>query len=172
MNPIAERLISYRAFDENGELLGTADVQLPDLEYLSDTIKGAGILGEIDTPIFGHLAQMSMTINWRTLSKPAIFLARPGVHQLEFRSATQIQNAGTGEIDISSTKVTVRCMPKKVSLGKMDVGTASDTNNEFQVTYIKIVQDGEVTAEIDKLNYICIINGVDHMAKVREALGL
>lgn len=170
-NPIAERLIGYTAFDDSGELLGVADVQLPDIEYLSDTIKGAGIAGEIDTPIFGHTAAMGMTINWRTLAKHAAYLARPGVHFLEFRSATQVQDGGTGQYSIAKNKVTVRCMPKKIGLGKLDVGTGSETNNEFEVVYIKMVQDDVVTLEIDKLNYIFVIDGVDYLAEIREALG-
>lgn len=30
---------------------------------------------------------------------------------------------------------------------------------------------GKTRTEIDKFNYVCVINGVDYLASVREALG-
>ena len=91
---------------------------------------------------------------------------------LEFRSASQIQDAGTGDYVVSSEKVTLGVLVKKGTMGKREVGKGSESNNEFEVTYIKIVQDNETILEIDKLNYICTIDGLDYMQGVRQALGL
>ena len=56
MNVISEKLINFRVYAENSELLGLADVTLPTLEAKSETISGAGIAGEVvfadsDNPI-------------------------------------------------------------------------------------------------------------------------
>ncbi|MGF9821967.1 phage major tail tube protein [Brevibacillus agri] len=34
------------------------------------------------------------------------------------------------------------------------------------------MHDGETVVEIDKFNYVCVIDGVDYLAKVRSNLGL
>ena len=37
---------------------------------------------------------------------------------------------------------------------------------------LRVDIDGATMVEIDKLNYICKINGIDYLAQVRAALGL
>ena len=63
-------------------------------------------------------------------------------------------------------------VPKTTELGKLDVGTTSDTKTTLEVNYIKVTIDGKDVLELDKFNYICSIGGVDYLAEVREALGL
>ena len=56
-NPVPERLINYRVYLEGNALAGIATADLPDLEAMTDTVSGAGIAGEVDSPIIGHFAQ-------------------------------------------------------------------------------------------------------------------
>lgn len=63
-------------------------------------------------------------------------------------------------------------MPKSTDLGKMEMGSTTDTKNTIEVTYIKITVDGETVLELDKYNYICNIDGTDYLTEVRDALGL
>lgn len=172
MNQVPEKLINFRVYEDGVDLLGIADVELPSLEAMTETVKGAGIAGEVESPVLGHYSSMTCTINWRTVVKPTVHLAEPRAHNLDFRGATQVYNAGSGEYRVQALKVTVRCIPKTTELGKLDVGTTADASNEFEVLYLKVSIDGKTIVEIDKYNYICIINGVDYMRKVREALGL
>lgn len=169
---VAETLVAYRGYDENGELAGIADVELPELEYLTRELKGAGIAGELDLPIFGHFTSMTVTINWRTMIKDSIKLMKPGIRRLEFRSASQNQDVRTGTYEVGAEKVVLGVLVKKGNLGKREVGEGTESSNEFEVTYIKVVQDGETILEVDKLNYICLIDGEDYMQKVRIALGM
>ena len=66
-NSIPERLINYRVYNEANALMGMATVDLPELQAMSDTVSGAGIAGEVDSPVLGHYQAMSSTFNWRTL---------------------------------------------------------------------------------------------------------
>lgn len=172
MNQVPEKLISFRVYEDGNDLLGVADVELPSLEAMTDTVKGAGIAGEVDSPVLGHYASMTIKLNWRTVVKSTVHLAQPKTHSLDLRGANQIYNAGTGEYKVASTKVTVRCIPKTTELGKFDVGTTGDAANEFEVIYINMTMDGKQVLEIDKYNYICKINGKDYLKDVRIALGL
>ena len=69
-------------------------------------------------------------------------------------------------------KVTVKTLPKTVGLGSLEVGASSGTTSELEVTYMKIEIDDTETVEIDKLNFICKINGTDLLADVRTQIGM
>lgn len=172
MNPVPEKLINFRVYLDADDLVGVADVTLPDLEPLSDTVKGAGIAGEVASPVIGHYGSMGITLNWRTIGKNAIILSQPKAHALDIRGSQQVYDAGAGEYKTVPVRVIARAMPKKTGIGKMDTGAKTDTSNEFELTYLKIWIDGEKVVEIDKYNYICFIAGTDFLANVRSDLGL
>ena len=61
-NQIPERLINFRVYLDGSDLLGVASVELPSLESMSDTVSGAGIAGEVESPILGHFGSMTVTL--------------------------------------------------------------------------------------------------------------
>jgi P2 family phage contractile tail tube protein len=171
-NKMAEKLINFRVYNEGNDLLGVADVDLPAIESMTDTVKGAGIAGEVDSPTLGHYGSMTCTLNWRTNSKAVMELAKPKAHQVELRGAVQTYDSAAGAYETVSQKIVLKMVPKNTSLGRLDVGTGQDTSNEFEVNYIKIFIGGSEVFELDKFNYICKIDGQDFLADTREALGL
>lgn len=172
MDKMPATLINYRAYLGSTPLPGTADVTLPDLEALTSELKGAGIAGTIDMPIPGHFGAMSATINFRTIAAAQATLSNPEAQMLTFRGAQMVFNPDTGKNESQRVAVTIKGMPKKDGLGKLEAGSTTDSSIEMEVLYIKVVLDNEVIREIDKLNYICRINGVDVLAGVRSALGI
>jgi len=169
---IPDKLINYTAYLDGSEYLGTVDIQLPSLEALSESIKGAGIGGEVELPVLGHYGSMTVTLNWRTVTTSAIRLARQRSHSLDFRGSLQQYHSGTGELIPIGVKVSVKGIPKKTDLGKFETGATTDTSNEMEVTYLKVVVGGRTLIEIDKFNFIAVIDGVDELAEVREQLGM
>ena len=172
MSKIPDKLTAYRAYKDGKDMLGIADVELPDIEAMSDTIKGAGISGEVDLPTLGHIGAMSMTVNWRSVCGNLIELAAPVTHALDFRGSIQRFDNVEGRLKTVSVKHVVRVIPKKFSPGKMETGASTESSNEFSVLYYKMVLDGKVAVEIDPFNYIYIVNGVDYLKEVRRDLGL
>lgn len=169
---VPEKLISFRVYQDGNDLLGVADVELPSLEAMTETIKGAGIAGEVDSPVKGHFSSMETKLNWRVIEKGNTGLAvQNGVH-LSLYGAMQYYDTETAEYKARAAKCVVRGVPKQTELGKLDVGSTTDTANTIETTYLKVTVDGETIIEIDKYNYICNINGTDYLADVREALGL
>lgn len=169
---VPEKLINFRVYQDGDDLLGISDVTLPKLDSITETVKGAGVAGEIDDPTIGHFGSMELELNWRSLVKSNIVLAKPtGVH-LDLRGACQGHDSAKNVLKTMPVKIVVEGTPKSTDLGKLDMGATTDTKNTIEVTYIKITVDGETVLEIDKFNYICIIGGVDYMADIRDALGL
>lgn len=169
---VPEKLINFRVYQDGDDLLGISDVTLPKLDSITETVKGAGVAGEIDDPTIGHFGSMELELNWRSLVKSNIVLAKPtGVH-LDLRGACQGHDSAKNVLKTMPVKIVVEGKPKSTDLGKLDMGATTDTKNTIEVTYIKITVDGETVLEIDKFNYICVIDGVDYMADIRDALGL
>lgn len=171
MNRVPEKLINFRVYEDGSNFAGIVDATLPDLEPMTETVKGAGIAGEYDSPVLGHFQGMTLSLSWRTPTARLLGLAAPKVHQLDLRGAIQEQDAANGTYRVVPLRVTVNCTPKTTKPGKLEVGATTDSSNDFEVTYIKIWYDGDEYIEIDKLNFICVIDGVDYLVAVRLALG-
>ena len=171
-NIVPEQLINYKIYNGFSDMIGTADVTLPSIEALTNEVKGAGIAGSYNSPVTGHYGPMSMTVNWRVITGDAISLSAPKAHQLDIRGVVDQYDAGSGEKKPVAVVVTVKALPKKVDLGKMDPGQKMDTQSEFEIVYLKIKIGGVKKVEIDKLNYIAEIGGKDYLAEVRAGLGM
>ena len=172
-NEIPELLQDFRVYESgSSDVKGIVDAQLPSLEALTETVKGAGIGGEYDAPVTGHYKSVTLGLKYRTITDFLLGLSAPKVHELELRGGIQSQDGASGTIRTIPVRVATRCRPKKTDPGKFEVGAGSDASNEFEVTYLKITLDGADKIEIDKINYICVIDGVDYLAALREALGL
>ena len=171
-NPRSEKLINFRVYRDGTDLLGTSDAELPSLEAMTDTVSGAGIAGEVDSPVLGHYGSMTLTLNWRTTTKTQTLLARPVAHHLDLRGAMQTYNASDGKYYSVPLKVVVKAVPKNTSLGNLSVGSSQEGSTEMEVNYLKVWVDGEERIEIDKYNFICKMHGTDYLAGVRRDLGL
>ena len=57
---VPEKLINFRVYENGNDLIGIADVTLPKVDYMTETVKGAGIAGEIDSPVKGHYSSMEV----------------------------------------------------------------------------------------------------------------
>lgn len=172
MPKVPEKLINYSVYRNGSEFLGTADVELPSLEALTETVSGAGIAGEVDSPTLGHYGSMTTTLNWRTIDKPMLRLAAPQAHSLDFRGAQQVYDSAAGTYRSVGVRVSIRGIPKTTTLGNLAPNSPTEGSNELEVVYIKVLVDGQNILEIDKYNYVCVIDGVDYMSTIRRQLGL
>lgn len=169
---IQDRLAGYKVYGESGEAYGTADITLPDLEYMTETIKGAGLMGETETINAGNLSAMGVTLNWATVNEEQVKLTTPAYHTLQCYGAMETQDPSTNTIGYSSVRISMRVLPKKLGLGTFDSNAKTGTSMDFSVTYIKIDIDGATKLELDPLNYILTIDGKDYAAEIRKALGM
>ncbi|MGN1149404.1 MAG: phage major tail tube protein, partial [Sutterella sp.] len=167
-NRIPERLINYRVYGEGNDLLGVANVELPSLEAMSDTVSGAGIAGEVESPILGHYGSMTVKFTWRTITAEMTQLAVQKAHALDLRGSQQIYDASLGEYSTVPVHIALRATPKTVSLGSFEVGSTTDSETEFEVLYLKITVDGKEVAESDKYNFVSRFNGEDKLASIRK----
>lgn len=171
-NKVKERLIAFRVYNDANDLLGIATVDLPELSSMTDTVTGAGIAGEVDSPVLGHYQSMTCTLNWRVIEKKALELAAHKAHALELRGSQQVYDAAGSVYSTEAVRITLRAIPKTTTLGTFETGASTDSSQEFEVVYIKISVGGKEVAEIDKYNYISKFGDEDILSSVRADLGL
>ena len=168
---IPEVLNHYNVYDESAnKLVGiSGDVEMPDFESMTETIEGAGVIGEIEDAVTGQFSSMVIKIPFSVLYEDMFSLVNTttGI-QLTLRGSMQCMDSTTGATDYVPVKVVVRGKCKKYSLGKLTKGKKMEPSVELEVLYIKIDVNNKNVVELDKLNFKYSINGVDLLAKVRS----
>lgn len=169
MKDIPTKINKYNVYNAGNRLLGMGDeLTLPDFEASSETISGAGILGEIDDPTVGYFSNQEMEIPFRVLDNEAMdMMDMTKAVQLEIRGACQSTDA-EGNIAFRPIRCAVRGRSKKLAGGKLKNGNPMDTSVTLTVLYILIEVDGSPVIELDKLNEVYKVNGVDMLAEVKE----
>ena len=170
-NQVPERLINFRVYNDSNDLLGIATVDLPEIEAMTETVSGAGIAGEVDSPLLGHYGSMTTTFTWRTLESAAMELCKQKAHAVEIRGSQQVYDAANGEYSTVAVRASMRITPKNITLGTLEPGATTDTEQEFEVLYLKVYVRNKEVLEIDKYNYKAKFGDEDILSSVRADLG-
>ncbi len=163
--------INLEIYEDSVNLLGVAKVQLPTIAYPCVNISGAGMMGEMEIPLYGMVSNMTTTINWLTPHGDAVKLMSPRKHLLDMRVAEEYWNVEQAEVGLWADRYVMLVRPKTTTPGNVAPMAAADTSGEYVVYYFAAYKDGEQLWEVDKRNMTCKILGVDYMAEVRKALG-
>ena len=169
MNTIPTKINKYNVYNDGDRLLGMGDeMTLPDFEASSETISGAGILGEVDDPTVGYFGNQEVEIPFRVLDQEAVdMLDMTKAVQLTVRGAQQTTNSA-GDIEFRQMRVVIRGRSAKFSPGKVKAGSAMETKVTLTLLYILIELDGKSVLELDKFNEVYKVNGVDVLAAIKE----
>jgi P2 family phage contractile tail tube protein len=173
MTAIPHKVTNFQCYGGLGGLVlfGTTDVELPSFEALTETISGAGIAGEIDSPVPGHFGSMSVKLKWRTVTAQALGLLAQVEHGIVLMGSVQVQESTSGALASVALRVEVRGPIKMMGLGKLEPGKLMDTETEIEVSVIRVSMAGVPIVELDKLNMRFVVNGVDYLATVRADTG-
>lgn len=168
---IPEVLNHYNVYNDAAKkLIGiSGEIELGDLEAITDTIEGAGVLGEIEDPVTGQFSSIKIKIPFSVLYEDLFSLmntTKPP--QLTLRASMQCMDPTTGETGYYPVKIVVRGKASKTGLGKVTKGKKGEPEIELEILYIKIMINNKTTLELDKLNFKFVLNGVDMLKKVRD----
>ncbi len=164
-------VINYALYENKTEFVGITQADLPSLEFMTQTINGAGIAGEVETILIGQMKAMEITLKHTVLTKEAIVLSSPKLHTWELREVQENIDRKTSGLAVTTVKHIIKAFPKKMDGGSLKPQSTSDPNTVASVHYWAEYRDGKKVMELDPLNYICLINGVDYLKSVRKALG-
>lgn len=166
-----ESVINFAVYEDSVEYVGMAGVTLPNLAAIVQTLSGAGIAGNVEVPVLGHYDVMSLTLNFRTTTEHSMRLSEPRRHNIDLRMAQQIEDTVAGEVKVQRIKHVLVVVPKTDTGGTVAPAAPTNGSGEYSVRYWATYIDGAKVREIDPLNFICEVNGVDYLADVRKAIG-
>lgn len=166
-----ESVINFAVYEDGVEYVGMAGVTLPNLSAIVQTLSGAGIAGNVEVPVLGHYDVMSLGLNFRTTTEHSVRLSEPRRHNIDLRMAQQIEDTVAGEVKVQSIKHVLVVVPKTDTGGTVAPAAPTNGSGEYSVRYWATYIDGAKVREIDPLNFICEVNGVDYLADVRKAIG-
>ena len=81
--------ISFEVYEDGIDLLGIAKATLPDISYLTSTITGAGMMGNIETPLAGMIDVMTLNLQFLSVTGAASKLLVPKKHHIDLRAVEQ-----------------------------------------------------------------------------------
>ena len=168
---IPEVINNYNIYDDKArKMIGiSGEVELPELEAITDTVEAAGILGEVEDPVTGQFASAKIKIPFSNLYEDIFNLMDTTNHpQLTLRGSMQVMNSATGGTDYVPVKIVVRGKATTSSLGKFVKGKKGEPEIELEILYLKVMINNKTTLELDKLNSVFAVNGKDMLAKVRS----
>jgi len=172
LNRIPAVLVDYAVYLGNSRLIGTGEVTLPSINAVTADLEGAGIGGKVELPVLGKFDSMTTSIAFRTLELAMSELMTPVAKDITVRASQQVYDGAGGNLSTEGLVVQMRVMPKATDHGSMKSGEAMDGKVELEVLRLRVSVGGRELYEIDKLNCIYRVNGVDYSASIRADLGI
>ena len=166
-----EAYIDFEVYENGKNFMGGSKATLPNINFLTQTITGAGISGNIEAVLTGMVDAMTLTLNFRSAMDSAVILMKPEKHTIDLRVAEQYWDTTESKKEVTADKYVLVILPKTFAPGGVAPASAADVSGEYSVYYYAGFKDGNRLWEIDPWNYKCEIGGVDYMADVRKALG-
>lgn len=145
-------VINYSMFEDSTEYVGLSQVTLPSLQMITQTVKGAGLAGEIETVLIGQMKAMQVQIQMLTLTKQGIDLMEQRIHTWEFREAQQAINRQNGMHSAEAVKHIMRTFPKQMDGGTLQPQSTTNPNIAAAVYYWAEYRDGRKVLELLELD--------------------
>ena len=168
---LPEVINHYNVYGGQAErLIGVSgEVELPEFGAITDTIEGAGVIGEFEDPVTGQFQSMKMKIPFSVLyTSQFTLMDTTNPPLLTLRGSQQCMDPTTGMTDYYPVKIVVRGKATTTSLGKMVKGKKGEPEIELEILYIKVMINNQSVVELDKLNFKFLLHGKDMLAKIRS----
>ncbi|QIL80811.1 phage major tail tube protein [Diaphorobacter sp. HDW4A] len=153
--------------DYRGEV---TEIVIPKLKRKMEGHRSGGMGGEVKLD-FGVDGTLEMEIKGAGWMKGLASKWGSPLHNAELlRFVGAIQTDETGAV--TAVEVTGRGRIEELDQGTAKAGDKLEPSYKYVLSYYKQVVDGKVEFEIDLVNMIEIVDGVDNMAATRTALGI
>jgi len=96
MGMVDQAVINFACYEDAKDFLGLASVTLPDVDFIVATVSGAGIAGNVEAPIIGHMNAMTAQLKFRTFSAESLKLLEPREHNIDLRAPQQVYDPIAG----------------------------------------------------------------------------
>lgn len=145
------------------------NVTLPKLTRKLEEWRAGGMSG----PVSADLGMEALSLEFTTGGAEVELIKQFGAKtvdgvQLRFAGAYQCDDTGA----INAVEVIARGRFGEIDFGSQESGSLGETKVTMQCAYVKYMLNGRTLLELDPLNAIEVINGVDMLDQARAALGM
>ncbi|WP_433589646.1 phage major tail tube protein [Pseudomonas koreensis] len=169
---LPRKLKNLNLFNDANSYVGVVKtVTLPPLGRKMENYRGGGMNGPVKADL--GFTDEGIQFEWKTGGLDLISLRQFGAVNasgvaLRFSGAFQRDDTG----DISAVEVVMRGRHETIEMGEAQPGEDTEHSITTTCSYYKLIVDNEDIIEIDLLNFIEKVNGVDMLEKQRAAIGL
>lgn len=167
---LPKKLKYLNLFNDGNSYLGmVSSLTLPKLTRKLENYRGGGMNGAASVD-FG-LDDDALVLEWTIGGLDELVLQQWGsTTDIPLRFSGSFQRDDTG--DVSAVEVQMRGRHKEFDFGEYKQGEDTETKVSTQCTYFKLTIDGRDLIEVDTVNMVEMVNGVDRLAEHRKAIGL
>lgn len=166
------KLKNMNLFNDGNSYLGVSKaVTLPKLSRKMEAYRGGGMNGPVKVDM--GMGDDGIVLEWTLggMDMTAVrqyAIAEIGGVGMRFAGAYQRDDDGT----VDAVEIVVRGRHEEIDMGEAKPSEDTEHKIKTNCSYYKLTVNGRVEAEIDVLNFIEIVNGVDRLAEHKRAIGL
>jgi phage tail tube protein FII len=169
---IPDAVHGFNVYTGAGALfVGVADSTLPNIQLMTDSIKGANIAGSVKFPIMGFANDMALALSFYSVTDGYFSLfAQTGI-QLVLRAGIQYSDNSNNTLFDIPRRIVAFCYPTGFNLGKFEPAVKQGTVVDLSVSKIAIYfRNNNKVADIDPLNTKWEVYGTDYLAPLRNMI--
>ena len=139
---------------------------LPGIEFMTADVQA---MGNMSVPLIGLLENMELAITKIGIDNGLGRMNRLEKQNFEFRWVQNVVKSD-GSTSTEGCKAFVRTMPGAFPEIGVEMGSAPEQENTYNVTRMQIYANGEEIMCVDRLSQILRINGKDYMKNIVSLL--
>jgi P2 family phage contractile tail tube protein len=168
---IPQTLKNFMLFVDGESFVGVAEeITPPKLTRITEDYQGGGMQGPIELDFGNDKLEMEVTFKgWnKGILKHYGAFSADGV-PLRFRGSAR---SDANEAQTDAIEISIRGRLKELDFGTVKKGEGNSLKVMIPLTYFKYEINNDPLIEIDQVNSIFVVDGVDHLADERTALGI
>lgn len=163
---IKSAVVADTVYADNTLVAKDVAFTLPGLAFLTADVQA---MGNMSVPLIGLLENMELAITKIGIDSGLSRMNRLKKQNFEFRWVQNVVKAD-GSTGTEGCKAFVRTMPGSVPETGVEVGSASELENTYNVTRMQVYVAGVEVLCVDRLSQILRIDGVDYMKSINNLL--
>lgn len=167
---LPRKLKNFNLFGDGESYLGqVVEVKLPTLTRSMEDYRGGGMAGPVK--IDNGQEAIELEHKYGGLMRP--ILRQYGITRHDgvmLRFAGAYQRDDTGGVD--AVEIVIRGRHSEIDAGTAKAGDDTEFTVKTAVSYYKLTINGTVEIEIDLINMIDTVGGIDRLAAQRRAIGV
>ena len=166
---LPSKLKNFRLYNDGNNYQGiVGEFTQPKIALQMEEWRGGGMLGPVKIDMGLQLMEAEFT-NGGLVKQVMRQFGSTSVDGVLLRLVGAYQSDDTGNVD--QVELVMRGRLEELDMGNAKAGEDTEHKVKVPLAYYKIAVNGRTEIEIDMLNSIFVVDGVDRYAEIRSALG-